>query len=402
MPRTLRAVGAISGSGRTKVALSWCLPLVVLVAVAVVWSAARGSAPIQTVVAQFPADGAADIPAGITLDVVFDRDAGDAVDSLSFTLRDVDGNPVPAGARWSPDLTSATLEPAGRLSPGRYEASIETSSMASAYTWSFEVPARPRLSSSLGGPVLLVTDNRNPYDEFYAEMLRAEGLTSFTSVDLRDLSAAALDGHAVVLLSGTPDSEAMSQLRGWVESGGQLITMRPEGELADLAGHSPTGDSVTNGSLWADGSSTAGRELASTPIAVHAPARVIREADDTEVVARLTKEDRSSVAVTMRSVGSAGGNVAAFTFDLAQSVVLTRQGNPRWAGQDRDGIPPVRPNDLFFGGERVDDWVDLDEVDVPQADEQMRLLTSLLSTMTNNASPIPRFGTSRTTPRRYW
>ena len=51
----------------------------------------------------------------------------------------------------------------------------------------------------------------------------------------------------------------------------------------------------------------------------------------------------------LRSVGFNGGEVAAFAFDLAKSVVYTRQGNPEWVGQDRDGLPPVRPNDLFFG-----------------------------------------------------
>jgi hypothetical protein len=44
-----------------------------------------------------------------------------------------------------------------------------------------------------------------------------------------------------------------------------------------------------------------------------------------------------------------GGQAAAFTFDLARSIVQTRQGNPAWAGQERDGQPgPIRSNDLFY------------------------------------------------------
>ena len=54
-------------------------------------------------------------------------------------------------------------------------------------------------------------------------------------------------------------------------------------------------------------------------------------------------------AVTLREVGANGGQAAAFTFDLARSIVLTRQGNPAWAGQERDGIAPLRSNDLFYG-----------------------------------------------------
>ena len=66
-------------------------------------------------------------------------------------------------------------------------------------------------------------------------------------------------------------------------------------------------------------------------------------------------------AVTLREVGASGGQAAAFTFDLARSVVYTRQGNPAWAGQERDGIPGVRPNDLFYGASATDmqpDWLD--------------------------------------------
>ena len=50
------------------------------------------------------------------------------------------------------------------------------------------------------------------------------------------------------------------------------------------------------------------------------------------------------------NLGSAGGQAAAFTYDLARSVVYTRQGNPAWSGQERDGLPPIRSDDLFFGG----------------------------------------------------
>ena len=37
-------------------------------------------------------------------------------------------------------------------------------------------------------------------------------------------------------------------------------------------------------------------------------------------------------AVTLRNVGLIGGQAAAFTYDLAASIVYTRQGNPAWVG----------------------------------------------------------------------
>ena len=51
-------------------------------------------------------------------------------------------------------------------------------------------------------------------------------------------------------------------------------------------------------------------------------------------------------AVSLRSVGTNGGQVAAFAFDLAQSVIQTRQGNPAWAGTEprrHDADPLQRP-----------------------------------------------------------
>ena len=58
---------------------------------------------------------------------------------------------------------------------------------------------------------------------------------------------------------------------------------------------------------------------------------------------RQPRRATANPAVTLRSVGSSGGQAAAFAYDLARSVVLTRQGNPAWVGQDRDGDFPIRP-----------------------------------------------------------
>ena len=44
------------------------------------------------------------------------------------------------------------------------------------------------------------------------------------------------------------------------------------------------------------------------------------------------------VGGTLRSVGPNGGEAAAFAFDLNRSIVYTRQGNPAWASQNRDGV----------------------------------------------------------------
>src|SRR6185295_6241509 len=81
---------------------------------------------------------------------------------------------------------------------------------------------------------------------------------------------------------------------------------------------------------------------------------------------------------------------AAFAYDLARSVVYTRQVNPAWSGQDRDGQAPVRSDDLFFGGAQAN-WVDLGKVAIPQADEQQRLLANLIGFLNADRKPLPRF-----------
>ena len=90
--------------------------------------------------------------------------------------------------------------------------------------------------------------------------------------------------------------------------------------------------------------------------------------------------------MTLRSVGANGGQAAAFTYDLARSIVYTRQGNPDWAGQERDGTAPIRSDDMFFP-----DWIDLNKVQIPQADEQQRLLANLITEMNRDKKPLPRF-----------
>jgi hypothetical protein len=75
-------------------------------------------------------------------------------------------------------------------------------------------------------------------------------------------------------------------------------------------------------------------------------------------------------------------------------VVYTRQGNPGWASQERDGFSPVRSNDQFFGNAPFDpkpDWVDLNKVAIPQADEQQHLLTNIILRGNADRKPLPRF-----------
>ena len=89
-------------------------------------------------------------------------------------------------------------------------------------------------------------------------------------------------------------------------------------------------------------------------------------------------------AVTINPYGD--GRAAGWSFDLAKSVVYTRQGNPEWVNEERDGRDGIRAIDAYVG------WIDLDRLEIPQADEQMRLLSRMITEMLMDRLPLPRLG----------
>ncbi len=105
-----------------------------------------------------------------------------------------------------------------------------------------KVAARPGLPAS-DTPILVVTGSDNRFGGYYAEILRAEGLNLFTVTDVDDLSSEKLTSTDVVILTvPRVDSEKIHQLATWVNAGGNLIAMRPEGDLLPLLGLGTAGN----------------------------------------------------------------------------------------------------------------------------------------------------------------
>jgi hypothetical protein len=241
-----------------------------------------------------------------------------------------------------------------------------------------------------GGPILVVADPGDPFGRYYAEILTAEGLNAFEVRDIGQVSDATLSAYSAVILAPTALTAAQaSSLSSWVQNGGNLVAMRPDGALAGLLGlGSDTGD-LANGYIRVNTASGPGAGITGDTMQFHDQADRWTMAGATTVADLYSGPTASTPhpAVTLRSVGSAGGQAAAFTYDLALSIVQTRQGNPDWAGQKRDGqIQPIRSDDLFFP-----DWVNLNKVAIPQADEQQRLLANLITQMSADRLPMPRF-----------
>jgi hypothetical protein len=251
-----------------------------------------------------------------------------------------------------------------------------------ASTASAAIPAPP------GGPILVVTPaSSDEFRNYIPEIMRGEGLNDFAAASVSSLSPALLSSYDVVVLSRTTLSDAQAaMLADWISAGGNLIAMRPDTRLAGLLGISPLGGTSDDANLTVDTSRAPGAGITSAVLQYHGPADRYGLAGATPV-ANLSS---GTPAVTLRTVGA--GHAAAFTYDLSRSVVVTRQGNPAWAGQERDGdvVGIVRADDMFFGNAASGlPWLDLSRAAVPSADEQQRLLANLITETAR--TPIPRF-----------
>jgi hypothetical protein len=242
-----------------------------------------------------------------------------------------------------------------------------------------------------GGPILVVTDPGDPVGTYYAEILRAEGLNEFAVKSTAELSPATLASYQVVLLARTSLSAGQaSVLNGWVQGGGNLIAMRPDAQLAGLLGlGADTGD-LAESYIKVNTGSPPGAGITDETMQFHGTADRWSAVGAATVATLYSDADTATSfpAVTLRNVGGAGGQAAAFTYDLAHSVVATRQGDIGLAGVEHDGqLEAKRSDELFWPG----GFLDLNKVAIPQADEQQRLLANLITQMSLDRAPLPRF-----------
>ncbi len=360
---------------------------------------------------QAPANGATGIGAGVTVSATFNEAMSPAtINGATVQLREPGGALVAAAVSYSPSNRQVSLDPSEPLSPlTTYTVTakggtsgikdLSGNPLASDSSWSFTTapPPPPPPGSGPGGPILVISNEGNPFSSYYAEILRAEGLNEFAVKDLAAVTPAVLGGHDVAILGeGALSSGQAQMLEEWVSQGGNLIAMRPSSQLAGLLGLTPAGSTLANAYLKVDTSTGPGTGIVDQTIQFHGTADRYTPSGAQTIATLFNNATTASSnpAVTLRSVGTKGGQAASFTYDLAKSVVYTRQGNPAWSGEERDGMSPIRPDDLFFGAKAGDvqpDWIDLNKVAIPQADEQQRLLTNLIERMNVDRKPLPRF-----------
>lgn len=281
------------------------------------------------------------------------------------------------------------------LKPATYNVKVYSESDELA-DWSFSVGDPQTIPPNEKPSILVIKGETEDFSAYYPEILRAEGFMGFRTTTKADLLKLDLASFSSIILSGAVDDASAKRLGAWVEEGGNLIAIKPSGPITELAGVTSEAMAPLPGYLKFDTSRQPGQGLVKEEIQFHGEAVRLTAQPETRILATLRfGESRETLpAATLRPLGSKGGEVAAIAFNLAQSVVYTRQGNPDWAEQDRDGLSPKRPNDLFFGNAKDDpqpDYLDLNKVYIPQADEQMRFLSNLLMYQRRDATPLLRF-----------
>jgi hypothetical protein len=361
------------------------------------------------VVSTIPLDNQADVSITGNIQAKFSEGMDDAtINGNNFELRDASNNLVPAAAvSYDAGTRTATIDPTSFLTNSTtYTATViggtggvadlAGNEMAANYSWTFTTSDPPPLppNDGPGGPILIISNASNPFTRYYTEILRAEGLNEFLSVDISSIDATLLADYQIAILGEMPLSAAqVTMLTDWVTAGGNLIAMRPDPQLASLLGLTATGGSLAEGYLLVDTATTPGNGIVGDTIQYHTTADLYTLNGATAIATLYSNASTATTnpAVTVVNVGSNGGQAAAFTYDLAKSVVYTRQGNPAWVDINGDGSSgPVRADDLFHNGTDPD-WVDLNKVAIPQADEQQRLLANLILSMNLDNNPLPRF-----------
>jgi hypothetical protein len=355
-----------------------------------------------TVVTQVPAPGAGSAPTSTDISATFSEDVQPGTIVLAVTGP---GGAVTGSTGYNASTRTVTFSPSSVLAnsttysvalSGAKDTATTPNTMAPvSWTFATAAPPPPPPTQGPGGPVLVIANSASSTSQFSlftAEILRGEGLDEFATADLGGVTPATLAQYDVVILGATPlTASQVSMFTTWVNGGGRLVAFRPDKQLAGLFGLTATSATLVNAYLKVNTAAAPGAGITDQTVQFHGTADQYTLNGATSVATLYSSATAATTApaVTMRTVGS--GKAAAFSYDLAQSIVYTRQGNPAWIGQERDGDDPIRSDDLYFGGSAATDWVNLDKAQIPQADEQQRLLGNLIGLLDSDRKPLPKF-----------
>ena len=236
-------------------------------------------------------------------------------------------------------------------------------------------------------PILVLATSRG-FGTYLGEILKAEGFNDFQmeSPAAPGITDRFLSKFDVILLAETLlSTQQYGRLSRYVKEGGSLVAIRPVPQLAEVFGIIGTAEVLKEGYIKIGSGSSAGKGFVTDPLRFHGESDQYRVNGATILASlwRTESEPIGAPAVFLHPWGK--GNAAAFSYNLPESIVLTRQGNPRLAGQEKDGILGIRAADMFTAG-----WVNPAGNALNQADEQMRLLSRVIETLGAAKRPLPR------------
>ncbi len=357
-----------------------------------------------------PGNNGTDVSLNPSLHVTFDEAINiAALGNGSFELRDYTNELVPISVTYNYGLHTATITPTitlqhsflytlkvkgGEFGVQDLSGNMMVSDASFAFTTLDVAPLSP--TEGPGGPILVISSSTNPFGRYTAEILRAEGLNEFATMDISSVTASVLNNYDVLILGEMIVAPShVSLFTDWVNAGGTLIAFRPNELLSPLMGISAAGGTLSDKYLLVNTASGPGVGIVNQTIQFHGEADLYTLNGGTSLATLYSDAGTATdnPAVTSMNHGTNGGKAIAFTYDLAKSIIYTRQGNPAWAGQERDGQSPIRSNELFYGlpEDSGADWVDFDKIDIPQADEQQRLLANIIIQNNLHRKPLPRF-----------
>jgi hypothetical protein len=238
-------------------------------------------------------------------------------------------------------------------------------------------------------PPILILANHNEFGTYTGEILKTEGFNEFIIDSLNSLKVTAsyLKRFDLVILAESKFDQAKADMiSGYVKKGGNLIAFRPANDIAELFGIIPAAGDVHDGYIVIDTTTNFGMGLTGRPIQFHGTAeKWILGGGKAIASLRHHKTDPEALpAVVVNNYGK--GHALAFSYNLPKSIVYTRQGNPDFAGIEKDSIPGLRGMDLFTDG-----WLDNSNSTINQADEQMMFLSRCIGNIFPEDKPLPRF-----------
>ena len=238
-------------------------------------------------------------------------------------------------------------------------------------------------------PILILIDSDSPerFGSYTGEILKTEGFNSFQVRDLKEISLDFLYQHDVVILTETEltiDQAAI--FRSFITGGGRLIAFRPDQKICGLFGISDSGGIIEDGYLRLEPGTPVQEGLTLETMQIHGAADgYTLSQTGASSLATLYCDSATPTAfpaVVYHSFGQ--GKTVAFAYNLPRNIAYTRQGNPAWAGQERDGILGIRAAEMYLG------WVDTSKNHFNQADMQMQLLSHLIEDLIQDRKPLPR------------